>query len=149
MNKFFRSNRKKADEIFELRKTETVSRTSFRQQRSGVEYTSIPVNVQELRDGMMMFSMLLESCLPGSVPDPSIVAGILELVRLYAADNFFLLSVFPQNDVLCFLFWLPRRLLCSCLIIMTINRLVDYNDHKLACLIMIIITLFYYNDYQS
>ena len=82
MKKFFKSNRKKADEIFgiELRKTGGVSLTSFRQHSGGVEYTSIPVNVQEVRDGMMMFSMLLESCLPGSVPDPNIVAGILELV---------------------------------------------------------------------
>jgi hypothetical protein len=31
---------------------------------------------------MMMFSMVLESCLPGSVPDPNIVAGILDLVWL-------------------------------------------------------------------
>lgn len=82
MNKFFKSNRKKADEIFsiELRKAGGVSLTSFSQQRSCVEYTSIPVNVQEIRDGMMMFSMVLESCLPGSVPDPNIVAGILDLV---------------------------------------------------------------------
>ena len=82
MNKFFKSNRKKADEIFsiELRKAGGVSLTSFRQQRSCIEYTSIPVNVQEIRDGMMMFSMVLESCLPGSVPDPNIVAGILDLV---------------------------------------------------------------------
>ena len=83
MRKFFKSSaRKKADEIFsfEYRKQGGVSLRSFRQQRCGVEYTSIPVNVQEIRDGMMMFSMLLESSLPGSVPDPNIVAGILELV---------------------------------------------------------------------
>lgn len=83
MRKFFKtSTRKKADEIFsfEYRRTGEVSLRSFRQQRCGVEYTSIPVNVQEIRDGMMMFSMLLESSLPGSVPDPNIVAGILELV---------------------------------------------------------------------
>lgn len=85
MKKFFKSsssNRKKADEIFgvDLRKNEGISLTSFRQQRFSVEFTSVPVNVQEIRDGMMMFSMLLESCLPGSVPDPKIVAGILELV---------------------------------------------------------------------
>lgn len=81
MKKFFK-NRKKADEIFsiDLRKTGVVSSTSSREKRGRIEYTSIPVNVQETRDGMMMFSMLLESSLPGSVPDPNIVAGILELV---------------------------------------------------------------------
>ena len=85
IKKFFpKTSRKKADEIFgiETRKSGGVSYSSFRRQ-SNVEYTSIPVNVQEIRDGMMKFSMLLESCLPGSVPDHNIIAGILELVSCF------------------------------------------------------------------
>ena len=85
MKKFFKASRKKADQIFtaDLRKAEAVSLTSFRRHLSSVEYTSIPVNVKEIRVGVMMFSMLLESSLPGTVPDPQVVAGILELVRYF------------------------------------------------------------------
>ena len=87
MKKFFqKSNRKKFDEIYagDAKKTGLVSLNSSRRKlhRLSVEYTSIPVKVKEVRDGMLMFSMLLESSIPGSVPDPQIVSGILELVSL-------------------------------------------------------------------
>ena len=86
MRKFFqKSNRKKVDEVFsgEMKKTSVSSLSSSRRRlhrASVAEYTSIPVKVKEVRDGMMMFSMLLESSIPGSVPDAQIIAGILELV---------------------------------------------------------------------
>lgn len=84
MKKIFKPNRKKADDIFptDSRKSEGASSTLSRHHNLSVKYTSIPVKVKEIRDGMMMFSMLLESSLPGSVPDPQIVSGILELVSL-------------------------------------------------------------------
>ena len=38
------------------------------------------IPVQELKVGMARFTFLLENCLPGSVPDPALLASILDLV---------------------------------------------------------------------
>jgi len=40
------------------------------------------VPVESVRTGMARFSFLLETCSPGSVPDPLLVAALLDLVRL-------------------------------------------------------------------
>ena len=40
------------------------------------------IPVQELRVGMARFTFLLENSMPGSVPDPSLLASILDLVNI-------------------------------------------------------------------
>lgn len=39
------------------------------------------VPMEPVREGMLRFSFLLETCTPGSVPDPQLVAAVLDLVR--------------------------------------------------------------------
>lgn len=39
------------------------------------------VPIEPVREGMLRFSFLLETCTPGSVPDPQLVAAVLDLVR--------------------------------------------------------------------
>lgn len=39
------------------------------------------VPIEPVRQGMLRFSFLLETCTPGSVPDPQLVAAVLDLVR--------------------------------------------------------------------
>lgn len=38
------------------------------------------IPTEPLRDGMLRFSFLLETCAPGSVPDPQLIAAVLDLV---------------------------------------------------------------------
>lgn len=38
------------------------------------------VPIEPVREGMLRFSFLLETCTPGSVPDPQLVAAVLDLV---------------------------------------------------------------------
>lgn len=38
------------------------------------------VPVKPVREGMYRFSFLLEVCIPGSVPDPQLIAAVLDLV---------------------------------------------------------------------
>lgn len=38
------------------------------------------VPLKPVREGMHRFSFLLEVCIPGSVPDPQLIAAILDLV---------------------------------------------------------------------
>lgn len=42
------------------------------------------VPLKPVRDGMHRFSFLLEVCLPGSVPDPQLIAAVLDLVIIFA-----------------------------------------------------------------
>ena len=44
------------------------------------EFETKPVNIEALRAGMVRFRFLLHGCQPGSVPDPKIVASMLDLV---------------------------------------------------------------------
>ena len=41
------------------------------------------IPVQELKVGMGRFTFLLENCMPGTVPDPSLLASILDLVNIF------------------------------------------------------------------
>lgn len=38
------------------------------------------IPVEPVREGMFRFSFLMETCAPGSLPDPQLIAAILELV---------------------------------------------------------------------
>lgn len=40
------------------------------------------VPIEPVREGMLRFSFLLETCTPGSVPDPQLVAAVLDLVSV-------------------------------------------------------------------
>ncbi len=44
-----------------------------------VVHEKVPVEV--VTEGMVRFSFLLETCAPGSVPDPLLIAALLDLVR--------------------------------------------------------------------
>lgn len=46
------------------------------------------VPTQALLDGMLRFSFLLESCQPGTVPDPPLMGAILDLVN-YKIESIF------------------------------------------------------------
>ena len=37
-----------------------------------------------VKSGMLRFSFLMECCHPGSLPDPQLVAAMLDLVRVYS-----------------------------------------------------------------
>ena len=52
------------------------------------------VPVESIRVGMGRFSFLLETCAPGSVPDPLLIAALLDLVR----KNFFSCSCSSPRD---------------------------------------------------
>lgn len=41
------------------------------------------VPLKPVREGMHRFSFLLEVCVPGSVPDPQLLAAILDLVSIF------------------------------------------------------------------
>lgn len=46
------------------------------------------IPTEPLREGMLRFSFLLETCAPGSVPDPQLIAAVLDLVsRVYNSYN--------------------------------------------------------------
>lgn len=48
------------------------------------------VPLKPVREGMHRFSFLLEVCVPGSVPDPQLIAAILDLVSTIFSLYFFL-----------------------------------------------------------
>lgn len=41
------------------------------------------VPLKPVKEGMHRFSFLLEVCIPGSIPDPQLIAAVLDLVSLY------------------------------------------------------------------
>ena len=47
------------------------------------EIETKPVDIEALRAGMARFRFLLHGCQPGSVPDPKIVASMLDLVSFF------------------------------------------------------------------
>ena len=68
------------------------------------EFETKPVDIEALRAGMERFRFLLHGCQPGSVPDPKIVASMLDLVslNLYLETVYLLLTIYP------FFAWLPK-----------------------------------------
>jgi hypothetical protein len=50
------------------------------------------VAIEEIQVGMGRFAFLLETCSPGSVPDPLLIAGLLDLVRKRTKTLFTLLA---------------------------------------------------------
>ncbi|XP_071534011.1 protein unc-80 homolog isoform X8 [Panulirus ornatus] len=66
--------------------TPDLSRRNSLDQEGGVRETSVVlvrerklVPVDLVRNGMLRFSFMLESCQPGSVPDPQLIAAVLDL----------------------------------------------------------------------
>lgn len=41
------------------------------------------VPIDAIQTGMGQFSFLLDTCIPGTVPDPLLIAGLLDLVRRF------------------------------------------------------------------
>lgn len=68
------------------------------------EVETKPVDIEALRAGMVRFRFLLHGCQPGSVPDPKIVASMLDLVSL----NLYLETVYPLFTIYAFFAWLPK-----------------------------------------
>lgn len=70
------------------------SRRNSLDQEGGVRERSVVlvrerklVPVDLVRSGMMRFSFLLETCHPGSIPDPQLIAAVLDLVSLSAYSS--------------------------------------------------------------
>ena len=79
------SSRRKLDDIFPI--TRRIPDSSFAEPALPVdivvrEVETKPVDVGALRAGMVRFRFLLHGCQPGSVPDPKIVASMLDLVGM-------------------------------------------------------------------
>ena len=68
------------------------------------EFETKPVDTEALRAGMVRFRLLLHGCQPGSVPDPKIVASMLDLVSL----NFYLETVYPLLTIYLFFPWVSK-----------------------------------------
>lgn len=67
-----------------------LSRRNSLDQEGGVRETSVVlvrerklVPVDLVRNGMLRFNFMLESCQPGSVPDPQLIAAVLDLVSTF------------------------------------------------------------------
>lgn len=41
------------------------------------------IPLDPVREGMQRFSFLLETCAPGTVPDPQLIAAMLDLVKIF------------------------------------------------------------------
>lgn len=74
------------------------SRRNSLDQEGGVRERSVVlvrerklVPVDLVRTGMMRFSFLLETCHPGSIPDPQLIAAVLDLVSLSAYSSLLVL----------------------------------------------------------
>ena len=51
---------------------------------------------EDMRHGMLQFSFLLDLCQPGSVPDPLLVASVLDLVSNYSVHYVDLMFIWQQ-----------------------------------------------------
>ena len=76
------SSRKKLEDIFPMAKK---GEGSFNEPSLPIdivvhEFETKPVDIDALRAGMVRFRFLLHGSQPGSVPDPKILASILDLV---------------------------------------------------------------------
>lgn len=79
------STRRKLDDVFSM--TRKMTESSFVEPSLPIdivvhEVETKPVDLEALRAGMVRFRFLLYGCQPGSVPDPKIVASMLDLVSL-------------------------------------------------------------------
>ena len=57
------------------------------------------VNCHSVKVGMLRFSFMLESCQPGSLPDPHLIAALLQLVSRCPPDPH-LIAAIPQLLIL-------------------------------------------------
>ena len=81
------SSRKKLEDIFPMTKKGEGLLSSFNEPSLPIdivvhEFETKPVDIDALRAGMVRFRFLLHGSQPGSVPDPKILASMLDLVSL-------------------------------------------------------------------
>lgn len=81
------SSRKKLEDIFPMAKKGEGLLSSFNEPSLPIdivvhEFETKPVDIDALRAGMVRFRFLLHGSQPGSVPDPKILASMLDLVSL-------------------------------------------------------------------
>ena len=77
------SSRKKIDDVFPIARKITDGSSAEPSLPIDIvvrEFETKPVDIDALRAGMVRFRFLLHGCQPGSVPDPKIVASMLDLV---------------------------------------------------------------------
>ena len=79
------STRKKLDDIFPMAKKGDGLLSSFNEPSQPIdivvhEFETKPVDIDALRAGMVRFRFFLHASQPGSVPDPKILASMLDLV---------------------------------------------------------------------
>ena len=77
------SSRKKLDDVFPIARKIADSPSTEPSLPIDIvvrEFETKPVDMEALRAGMVRFRFLLHGCHPGSVPDPKIVASMLDLV---------------------------------------------------------------------
>ena len=94
------SSRKKLDEIFPITKKGDGMLSSLNEPSLPIdivvhEFETKPVDVDALRSGMVRFRFLLHGSQPGSIPDPKILASMLDLVsslRLLACQLAYIVS---------------------------------------------------------
>ena len=92
------ASRKKLEDIFPISRKipdGTPSEQSLPIDIVVQEFETKPVDIEALRAGMARFRFLLHGCQPGSVPDPKIVASMLDLVSL----NLYLETVYPPLTI--------------------------------------------------
>ena len=87
------STRKKLDDVFPISRKGDGMLSSFNEPSLPIdivvhEFETKPVDVDALRAGMVRFRFLLHGGQPGSVPDPKILASMLDLVSAIAIAGF-------------------------------------------------------------
>lgn len=80
-------SRKKLDDVFPMAKKGDGLLGSFNEPSRPIdivvhEFETKPVDIDALRAGMVRFRFFLHASQPGSVPDPKILASMLDLVSL-------------------------------------------------------------------
>lgn len=78
-------SRKKLDDIFPITKKGDTTPSTLSEPTLPIdivvhEFETKPVDVEALRSGMVRFRFLLHGGQPGSIPDPKILASMLDLV---------------------------------------------------------------------
>ena len=78
-------SRKKLDDIFPITKKGDTTPSALSEPTLPIdivvhEFETKPVDVEALRSGMVRFRFLLHGGQPGSIPDPKILASMLDLV---------------------------------------------------------------------